>query len=81
MTNRKPIVVPADMSSTEQKSKNGTSHQQMAIEEIANVFHVPEEKLGRLMQGVGSEMRTGLNTSDEHNDLKMIPSFVTGSFS
>jgi hexokinase len=78
MTNRKPTVIPAVVSSTDQTLKNGTLHQQTAIEEIVDLFHVPEEKLGRLMEGVGLEMRAGLNTSKKCNDLKMIPSFVTG---
>jgi hexokinase len=80
MTNRKPTVIPAAVSSTDQTLKNGTSNQQSAIEEIADLFRVPEEELGRLMQGVGHEMRIGLNTSEKCNDLKMIPSFVTGEF-
>jgi hexokinase len=56
-----------------------SKQQQDAILEIEKLFQVSEEKLGILMQGVGHEMRTGLKSNKEDNDLKMIPSFVTGN--
>lgn len=58
--------------------KHGDAMQQTAIEEVLQKFHVPDEQLSALMQGVGLEMKHGLKSSEPSNDLKMIPSFVSG---
>ncbi|KAL9546482.1 hypothetical protein MBANPS3_006638 [Mucor bainieri] len=58
--------------------KHGDAMQQTAIEDMLQKFHVPDEKLSTLMQGVGLEMKHGLKSNETSNDLKMIPSFVSG---
>ncbi|KAK4518989.1 uncharacterized protein ATC70_009216 [Mucor velutinosus] len=58
--------------------KHGDSMQQTAMEEMLKKFHVPDEKVSTLMQGVGFEMKHGLKSNEPSNDLKMIPSFVSG---
>lgn len=55
-----------------------TKEQQVAMHEIEALFQVPRDKLDFLMHGVGQEMRNGLQTT-QGSDLKMIPSFVTGT--
>ena len=58
--------------------KHGDLMQQNAIDEILEKFQVSEEKLNKLMHGVGYEMKNGLKSNKPSNDLKMIPSFVVG---
>lgn len=58
--------------------KHGDVMQQTAIEDMLQKFHVPDEKLSALMHGVGLEMKHGLKANEPSNDLKMIPSFVSG---
>ncbi|KAI7890497.1 hexokinase-domain-containing protein [Mucor mucedo] len=63
------------------KLENCSVDQQSALEEIENLFQVSQDRLDILMRGVSQEMRDGLHfpeTRDTQNDLKMIPSFVTG---
>jgi hexokinase len=78
MTNRPNILSNA----THHQLKHGTSKQQAVMEEIEEMFFVPEEKLNNLVRGVGREIRNGLTTSNTNgnpdSDLKMIPSFVAG---
>lgn len=62
--------------------RNGSVEQQKALEEIKDLFHVSQDCLDILMRGVSQEMRHGLGipeTRETQNDLKMIPSFVTGT--
>lgn len=64
------------------KLENCSVDQQSALEEIENLFQVSQDRLDILMRGVSQEMRDGLHfpeTRDTQNDLKMIPSFVTGN--
>lgn len=67
---------------THYQLKDGTVDQQKALEEIEDLFQVSQNRLDILMRGVSQEMRDGLHfpeTRDTQNDLKMIPSFVTGN--
>ncbi|KAI8646882.1 hypothetical protein BD408DRAFT_216038 [Parasitella parasitica] len=51
---------------------------QKAAEETLALFEVSHDELHKVMSGVGYEMRKGLESNEAHNNLKMIPSFVTG---
>jgi hypothetical protein len=81
MTNIKPFISGSTLISELQIKNDSTIHQQAVITEIKKVFQVSQEKLEILMSGVSQEMHKGLNlaeTEEQQNDLKMIPSFVTG---
>lgn len=65
---------------------HGTPRQQAAVEELEEEFCVSLEKLNALVLGFEEEMQAGL-ADDSHaqsafrtSDLKMIPSYVTGTF-
>ncbi|CEP18205.1 hypothetical protein [Parasitella parasitica] len=51
---------------------------QKAIEETLALFEVSQDELKKLMRGIDYEMKKGLESNQVDNDLKMIPSFVTG---
>lgn len=79
MTNLQPLIVHSHFDSPEFQTKN-TSFQ-TDIDDITELFQVSQDKLDILMHGVAQEMHDGLNSAEvdnKQNDLKMIPSFVTG---
>lgn len=80
MTNLQPLIVHSHFDSPEFQTKN-TSFQ-TDIDDITELFQVSQDKLDILMHGVAQEMHDGLNSAEvdnKQNDLKMIPSFVTGN--
>lgn len=82
MLNIKPFIAGNNSTTliSEHQIKNETMNQRATIEYINELFQVSQEKLDILMAGVSQEMHNGLNLAEaEKSDLKMIPSFVTGT--
>lgn len=59
---------------------HGSPQQQAAIDEIRQLLQVSNEQLHTLVNGFEKEMDNGLaNVEGQSGDLKMIPSYVTGT--
>lgn len=55
---------------------------QQILARVESVFQVTDQQLDRLVLGFNEEMKTGLNNTNratKGSELKMIPSYVTGS--